>query len=176
MKKYYNAETGERYFEGQSINRKIDNGFFSGYPTVEQLLSWGFVEEVEPVPVPPTPEELLSQEKEKTIKKIHKIDESSAVNGFYLFGEDMWITPAERANYMITLEGAKRLGIEEIPFLGHNISVDTAISMLDAINVYAMQCFDITKQHIKEVEEMDNIDDVKEFNCYSGYPQKLIFN
>lgn len=37
MKRYYNEATHEWYTEGQSLTKKIDNGVFSGIPTVEQL-------------------------------------------------------------------------------------------------------------------------------------------
>lgn len=56
MKRYYNNTTGEWYLEGTPITRQTEDGMFSGYPTEEQLLSWGFVEYVEPTP---TLEELL---------------------------------------------------------------------------------------------------------------------
>ena len=50
MKQYYNEATQEWYIEGQSLTRRIENGMFSGIPSVEQLLSWGFVEWTEPEP------------------------------------------------------------------------------------------------------------------------------
>ena len=50
MKQYYNEVTQEWYTEGQSLTRRIENGMFSGVPSVEQLLSWGFVERTEPEP------------------------------------------------------------------------------------------------------------------------------
>ena len=48
-KKYYNETTGEWYYEGTKITRKVEHGVFSGYPTEEHLLAWGFVEYVPPV-------------------------------------------------------------------------------------------------------------------------------
>lgn len=61
MKRYYNNTTHEWYTEGQSLTRKIDNGVFSGIPSVEQLTSWGFEEWVEPEP---TPEESTETQEE----------------------------------------------------------------------------------------------------------------
>ena len=55
---------------------------------------------------------------------------------------------------MLTLEGAKRLGIESITFLGNNMSVDTALNMLDAINVYAMQCVGVTDYHKNAINSL----------------------
>ena len=60
MKRYYNATTHEWYNEGNSLTRRVDNGVFMGYPTEEQLASWGF-EEVVPTPYTPTEEDLKRQ-------------------------------------------------------------------------------------------------------------------
>lgn len=49
MKRYYNKEKNEWYYEGTNITRKVEHGIFSGYPTEEQLKAWGFEEYVEPV-------------------------------------------------------------------------------------------------------------------------------
>ena len=49
MKKYYNKEKNEWYYEGTTITRKVEHGIFSGYPTEEHLKAWGFEEYVEPV-------------------------------------------------------------------------------------------------------------------------------
>lgn len=51
MKRYYNNTTEEWYTEGSSITRKIENGVFSGIPSVEQLAEWGFEEYIEPEPI-----------------------------------------------------------------------------------------------------------------------------
>ena len=56
MKKYYNSDTKQWYIEGKSMTKVIENGIFSGVPTEELLLEWGFEEWHEPEP---TPEELL---------------------------------------------------------------------------------------------------------------------
>jgi hypothetical protein len=172
MKTYYNSTTEEWYYEGHSITRPVEGGFFSGYPTEEQLLEWGFEEYIAPAP---TPEELLEQTRKQKLYELQDYDSSPAVNSFNLFGEDMWIAPDERSNYMLTLEGAKRLGISEITFLGHNVPLDDALNMLDAINVYAMQCVGVTDAHRKAINELTTIEDVEAYDFTVGYPEKLVF-
>lgn len=172
MKTYYNETTKEWYYEGHSITRPVEGGFFSGYPTEEQLLEWGF--EIYTPPAP-TPEELLERARQDKLYQLMEYDSSPAVNSFNLFGEDMWIAPDERSNYMLTLEGAKRLGISEITFLGHNVPVDDALHMLDAINVYAMQCVGVTDAHRKAINELTTIEDIEAYDFTIGYPEKLVF-
>lgn len=53
MKRYYNNKLNKYYTEGQTLTFKVNEStLFSGVPTEEQLLAWGFVEYVEPEPEP----------------------------------------------------------------------------------------------------------------------------
>lgn len=86
MKRYYNSTTKEWYTEGQSLTRKIDNGVFSGIPSVEQLTSWGFEEYV----APPAPE---PSELDKRRMRMTEIEQELASMDYltskYIDGEDM---------------------------------------------------------------------------------------
>lgn len=45
MTTYYNKKTGEYYYEGRSITRRLYDGrIFAGVPTGQQLEEWGFEE------------------------------------------------------------------------------------------------------------------------------------
>lgn len=92
MKKYYNNTTAEWYNEGTSITRELDNGLFSGVPTEEQLLSWGFGEYIAPAP---TPEQLLEQAKNSKLSQIEAYNNSPEVNTFTIGGNEMWLTVEE---------------------------------------------------------------------------------
>lgn len=51
--RYYNNNLNRYYTEGQTLTFKVDEStLFSGVPTVEQLLAWGFEEYVAPEPEP----------------------------------------------------------------------------------------------------------------------------
>ena len=173
MKTYYNPSTGEWYYEGNAITRRIDeNTIFTGYPTEEMLEDWGFEEYIAPAP---TPEELLERARNEKLNALYMYDSSPEVNSFNLFGEDMWIAPDERSNYMLTLQGAQRLGISEITFLGHVVPVNTALTMLDAINIYAMQCVGVTEAHKADINALTTIEDIEAYDYTTGYPAKLVF-
>ena len=81
---YYNPTTNEYYYEGTPITRSLPNGaVFSGYPTTEQLLSWGFEEYTPPTPPAPDPIRTRMQE---------ILDELAAMDYLtskYIDGEDM---------------------------------------------------------------------------------------
>ena len=89
MKRYYNSTTKEWYTEGASITRRVENGVFTGIPSEEQLMQWGFVEWVEPAP---TPAELLERAKQEKIAELEAYDQSDAVDSFTINGQSMWLT------------------------------------------------------------------------------------
>ena len=171
MKIYYNPSTGEWYYDNLPMTRRIDEEtIFSGFPSVEQLTEWGFEEYIPPTPDP------LEEAKNKKIQELVAYDSSPNVNSFTLAGKSLWIVPADRTNYMITLEGARRLGIESISFLGETIPVDTAITILDAINVYAMQCVGVTDTHKANINALTTVEEVEAYDFTTGYPEKLNFD
>ena len=53
------------------------------------------------------------------------------------------------------------------------VDCDKAIQLLSALEIYAMECFNVTAAHKKEVSELDNIDGVLTYDYKSGYPNKL---
>ena len=48
-----------------------------------------------------------------------------------------------------------------------------ASSLLSALEMYALECFNVTAAHKKSVSELDNIEEVLTYDYKSGYPEKL---
>lgn len=167
-----NPDTGEREFSSCKTI-KTSKGQWISNPTADQIAAEGWVEVVPPAP---TPEELLERAKAEKIAELEAYDSSEAVNGFVLGGRTMWIAPAERTNYLNTMQGAARLGIESVPFMGQTIAVADAITMLDAINIYAMQCVAITDAHRSAINALTTVADVEAYDYTIGYPERLNFD
>ena len=78
----------------------------------------------------------------------------------------------------LTIE--KNAGKEESTLWFNNICVtincDAAIQMLSALELYALNCYNVTAQHKKTVEELTNVEDVINYDYTVGYPTKLNFN
>ena len=84
---YYNKKTGEYYYEGRSITRRLDDGrIFAGVPTEQQLAEWGFEELVEPTPPEPTEQELKQLRMSEILTELAQTD-YLALKAFE--GEDM---------------------------------------------------------------------------------------
>lgn len=53
------------------------------------------------------------------------------------------------------------------------MSVKMAIGLLNSIEIYACQCFDVTASHKAAVMELNIIEDVVSYDFTTGYPEKL---
>ena len=172
---YYNATTGDYYYEGRSMTRKLEDGkLFSGVPTAEQLAEWGF----EPY-TPPVPERTLEIAKSEKIAQITAYDTSDAVNSFTLDGDTMWISRDDRVSTMNSTTILKKVGQETTALWyggeKYTLPCDTLIQMLSALEVYALQCYDVTEEHKAAVKALTTIEAVDAYDYTTGYPEKLSF-
>ena len=122
----------------------------------------------------------LEKAKKTVIKKIDEYDQSSDVNSFFLNGIQVWLDKNTRVGLMNSLTIEKETGkeISTLWFNGIcvNINCDAAIQMLSALELYALNCYNVTAEHKVAIERLTNIDNVLEYDYTSGYPDKLIFN
>lgn len=104
-------------------------------------------------------------------------DSSSAVNAFLLNGMQVWLDKATRVGLMNSTAIAKNMGQEKTTlWLGSyqlEVDCDKAIQLLSALEMYALECFNVTAAHKKAVSELDNIEAVLTYDYKSGYPEKL---
>ena len=123
----------------------------------------------------------LEDAKREKISEIDWYDNSEAVNGFTVNNAfTAWFSVQERLNYKQSIESAKLLGVNDLAFfIGDimlNVSVSNAEMMLAALQLYADQCFIVTKQHKLTVESLETIEEVDEYDYKKGYPEKLNFD
>ena len=108
---------------------------------------------------------------------IEKYDASSSVNSFLLNGMEVWLDKATRVGLMNSTTIAKSMGQEKTNlWLGSyqlEVECDKAIQLLSALEMYALECFNVTAAHKKAVSELDNIEAVLTYDYKSGYPEKL---
>lgn len=180
MKKYYNKTTSEWYYEGRTMTHSTESVLFSGVPTEEQLIEWGFEEWVEPEP---TPQQLLEQAKQRKIAEIEAYDASDAVNSFdvTISGQTMslWIDRETRADYRSSIEAAELLGRTEVKpvFGGQEVTLDitTAKMALAQVQLYANQCYGVTERHKAAILLLQTVQEVDGYDFTDGYPDKLRF-
>lgn len=119
----------------------------------------------------------LATAKSQKLVEIDAYDTSGEVNSFLVDGTSMWLDKATRVGLMNSTTIAKNLGQEKVAlWLGSTqltLACDKAISLLSAIEMYAVQCFDTTAAHKKAVSELTTIEEVEKYDITAGYPEKL---
>ena len=120
---------------------------------------------------------VLSAAKISMLAEITTYDSSSSVNSFLLNGMEVWLDKATRVGLMNSTTIAKSMGQEKTTlWLGSyqlEVECDKAIQLLSALEMYALECFNVTASHKKAVSELDNIEVVLTYDYKSGYPDKL---
>ena len=120
---------------------------------------------------------VLSAAKISMLAEITTYDSSSSVNSFLLNGMEVWLDKATRVGLMNSTTIAKSMGQEKTTlWLGSyqlEVECDKAIQLLSALEMYALECFNVTASHKKAVSELDNIEGVLTYDYKSGYPDKL---
>ena len=120
---------------------------------------------------------VLSAAKTSMLAEITSYDSSVAVNAFMLNGMEVWLDKATRVGLMNSTTIAKSMGQQKTTlWLGSyqlEVDCDKAIQLLSALEMYALECFNVTAAHKKAVSELDNIEAVLTYDYKSGYPDKL---
>ena len=151
------------------------NGCVVCNPTEDMLRHAGYEEYKEPVP---TESEKLEQAKADKIAEITGYDTSSKVNGFVLNGMTVWLDKATRVGLMNSTTIAKAAGQEATTlWLGEvklEVECDKAIQLLSALEMYALECFNVTAAHKKAVSELKTIKEVESFDVTADYPSQLV--
>lgn len=119
----------------------------------------------------------LEQAKKAKIAEIVAYDQSSAVNAFYLNGEQHWLDFNLRdrvfdGNERIAYKGREEtsLWLDGKCFV---MPIAAAQDLICTIEVYAKDCYNVTATHQAEVNKLTNIEEVEAYDYKTGYPEKL---
>ena len=167
------------------MKRWIKNGVFASdtielngcvvcNPTEDMMIKAGYKEYQEPVP---TEAENLEQAKANKIAEIVDYDTSSSVNGFILNGMLVWLDKATRVGLMNSTTIAKSAGKQTTTLWLGGIKLvvdcDKAIQLLSDLEMYALDCFNVTESHKQAVSELTTIEEVEDYDYNAGYPKML---
>lgn len=154
-------------------------------PTEEMVLAEGWVEYTvsEPRPVPEAV--LLKRAKSRKIDEINKYDSSKEVNICYIKTPldtiAYWANKAERSSlksavqdYMSLGRETYRLDLREVG-VSVDINCQKLLQMLSALEVYAIDCYNKTTDHIYAVNVLTTVEEIEVYDYKVGYPEKLTF-
>ena len=190
MEKYYFNEAQPRLTVGDGVvlllvNGKQETEIMDGMPNENGLATTEAVERkvwvydgVRLETGGMTSEAALTAAAQKMVfAEIEKHDTSPAVNGFILNGERVWLDKATRVGLMNSTSIAKAMGKKTTTlwFGGMQIEVncDKAIQLLSALEMYALEGFNVTAAHKKAVAELNTVEEVLGYDYTKGYPKQL---
>lgn len=150
------------------------NGCVVCNPIDDMLRQAGYEEYVEP---PLTEKEKLEQAKADKIAEIAAYDTSDKVNGFILNGLLVWLDKATRVGLMNSTTITKAAGQKTTTLWLKGIKLvvdcDKAIQLLSALEMYALECFNVTASHKATVNELTTVEEVIAYDYRTGYPKML---
>ena len=174
MKRYTKTINGKQVIKHANkivINKDGMNIF---NPKEEMILADGWVEYVAPV-YEPTLEDIKRYKKEEILH----FDSSDEVNQFTINGMPVWLDKATRAGLMLRFQAETAIGKTNTTLWYESkefaLTIENAIKMLYAIEVYASACYDNTQKHISIIDTFETKDEVENYDYTTGYPDKLEF-
>lgn len=115
-------------------------------------------------------------------ERILAYDSSDHVNSFTIGGFPTWLDKATRVGLKLRFEAEQRLGKTETTLWQNGMQFPlpltgdvTALDMLDGIELYASACYDVTQMHLANIVTLTSVEEVKNYDYLSGYPEKLSF-
>lgn len=163
---YRNEKTGEPYND----NYIVVNGTTIISPTEETLLEHGY-ERVE------VPENKLQKVIDAKVAEILAYNDSNAVNEFTLDGVPTWVELEKRLpiHRDIVLDIEKGKEESTIWLNGHKLVLNSqlALKMINALESYAYQAYNVTQTHIFAVKQLTSVEEVEKYDHTTNYPPKL---
>lgn len=118
--------------------------------------------------------------REQKTAEIDRYDKSAAVNGFTFARQRMWFDKNERSAIRHGVESCEGSGMEtySIWYGGKEYTLPTAVcrQMLNAVEIYAIRCFDTTERHKANVAALQTLEEIENYNYREGYPEPLNFD
>lgn len=152
-------------------------------PTEDMVLADGWVEYVAPTP-PEVPMRIkLKRAKESKVREIERYDSSDSVNTCVIsMGENdihYWADKTERSSLKTAVQDCLAMGRTEYRLdlrdagVSVNVSCEKLLQMLAGLEVYAIDCYNKTTDHIFAVNALQTIEEVEAYDFMVGYPNIL---
>lgn len=200
--KYYKLVGGRLIMAPGNLNI---NGVNVIFPTEEQYLNMGYKILIENPAPPVTKYTKLSPvyvEDETTITKnweltpsaniieikrmklddLKNYDMSSEINEFSINGMPLWVNKSARTSLMYSILSEEQLGFsttsvytDTIPSIKLEMSIQTSKIFLQTIEVYAKECYCVTKEHQNSIVGLTDSMAVINYDFTVNYPAKLSF-
>lgn len=125
-----------------------------------------------------TKEERLNLVKSNIIRLIGQYDTSKAVNSFVLDGKEMWLPKDTRVGLRNSVSVEKDAGRTETTLwyggVSYVVPIDMALELLSQLELYALECYNVTESHKAAIMAMDSVEDITAYDYKTGYPDRMV--
>ena len=121
----------------------------------------------------------IEEVRKMKISEIQIFDKSTNVNHFEIEGESMWLDKSTRVGLFNSISIEKNAGKSDTVLwydaIKYIIPISDALAMLNALELYALNCYNVTQSHIAAVRSLQTIEEIENYDYTIGYPVKLSF-
>lgn len=174
MKKYVKEINGKKVYKTCQQIVVSKDGMNTYNPTEEMILADGWEEYIAPVY-----EETIEDIRRHKLDEIEHYDKSKEIEEFTMNGMSLWLDKYERETldrrFNIELKNGKKESVLWKDGIAFQLVIEEALVMLDAIEMYAIATYDTTQQHLANVNMLQTIEEINNYDYHQGYPEKLNF-
>lgn len=132
------------------------------------------------IPVPEVSDKAaFVRARHKLRNTIQSYDTSKEVNCFYMQDEPMWLDFENRSRLLLRFQAETAKGNETTTLWSNgkefSLPLSVAIDMLYELETYASKCYDNTQRHLANINTLETLEDVQNYDYKMGYPEKLKF-
>lgn len=113
------------------------------------------------------------------VSEIQQFDKSNNVNTFKFAGIEAWLDKSTRVGLFNSINIEEKAGMTDTAIwldgVKHIIRIPDAFAMLNTIELYAINCHNVTQGHIAAVNALNSIEEIETYDFRAGYPAKLSF-
>lgn len=158
------VEISEEYYSqllsGQSAGKRIvENG--KGYPVLVEY------------------EYDIEEMRKMKVSEIQLFDKSKDVNSFVFNGKSVWLDKSTRVGLFNSISIEKERGKTDTVLwfdgMKYVVPIPDALEILNALELYALDCYNVTQGHIATVGALHTIEEIENYDYKTGYPVKLSF-
>lgn len=120
---------------------------------------------------------LLAAAKREVLSAISTYDASDCVNTLVVNGQRVWLDKATRVGLMNGVGVAKACGLERMSLWidgrEYVMDVERLEELLVKVEVYAMECYNVTAGHRRAVDGLTTLEAVLGYDFKAGYPKMV---
>lgn len=121
----------------------------------------------------------IEEVRKMKISEIQIFDKSANVNSFKIQRKSVWLDKSTRVGLFNSISIEKNAGkthtILWYDAVKYVIPIPDALAMLNALELYALNCYNVTQSHIAAVRSLQTIEEIENYDYTIGYPVKLSF-